>query len=603
MTRRFLSTWSFSTKIIVSFLLLILLPILFTSLSFYWESNSVLKKNMRESTLQITKQTAESLSFILNAGINTSDFLSSDLKIQQAVLQLKNSSSHEQSENSQYMNSLLNNIVYSNSFVSIVYVFNEEGRGWGSGIFSEAKLKKMRLSDQELVSEANRKDGELVWQGLQYDRLNGGAVNTELVLPMGRVLKDFDSLNNIGMMQVHLDGRTILDTISQLKLGKTGKFFVVDTGGRVMIDSNLKRINKKVGNPDLYRQIVSGNKAEFEYDVDGIPYYGVKQLLSNGWILVGTVPVHEISGQLNNLQSRIILTSVVFSVLAIVIGLIIAGWVTGPVKRLTQSMQHVQKGDLKVRTPVKSSDEIGFLSQQFNEMLQKIELLMQQVESEQNEKHHAEVRAVIHRVHPHFLYNTLSTLRWLIHSNQNDRAAHVLSALTHLLEANMSKKGNMITVGEELDIIRKYLTILELRYEKEFHLDVEAERGTEKIIIPRMLLQPIVENAIFHGIVPKNTDGRILIRIWFCKGNLHLLIFNDGVNIGEEKLRELNDPEQAAASGKIGIGLRHIFDTLRLYYKRDWEWSVTSKPKQGTEVRIVLKNIQDTAARMNEKEK
>lgn len=154
--------------------------------------------------------------------------------------------------------------------------------------------------------------------------------------------------------------------------------------------------------------------------------------------------------------------------LAVGIGLFVAGMVTKPVKQLTQSMLRVQQGDLETRTDIRTADEIGFLSKQFNKMVHEIGKLMQQVENEQSEKHHAELRAVMHRIHPHFLFNTLSTLRWLIDSGQNSRASEVLSALNHLLEANMGKNGVMITVDEELDIIRKYLIILELRYEKTF---------------------------------------------------------------------------------------------------------------------------------------
>lgn len=581
---------SFSTKIIVAFLLVILISTLFISLSFYWESNSILKKNVRESTVQITKQTAESLSFILNVGIDTSDFISSDQNIQQAALQLEGNTTFDQRRNSQYINTLLNNYVYSNSFVKIVYVLKEEGTGWGSGTFSEARLKKIRLSEQEWVKEAKQKDGELVWQGLQYDDFNGGGINTDLILPVGRILKDFDTLNNIGLVQVQLDGRSILNTIEHLKLGKTGKFFVVDKNGMIMIDSNLDSINKKVENPDLYHHIVGNDAVEFEFEANSVPYYGVKQPLSNGWMLVGTVPIHEISGQLDRLQSWIVVSAGVFSLLAIGIGFFIAGRVTKPIRQLSQSMLQVQQGDLKARANVNSSDEIGFLSKQFNEMLFDIDNLMQQVETEQSEKHHAELRAVMHRVHPHFLFNTLSTLRWLIDSNQNERASHVLSALTHLLEANMGKSGSIIMVEEELDIIRKYLVILELRYEKTFHLSLDIEPGTEKLLIPRMLLQPVVENAIFHGIVPKNTDGRISIKIHFDDGNLQLLITDDGLGISDDKVKVLNDPETAVEKGKIGIGLRHIFDTLRLYYDQGWEWSISSGSKQGTAVRILLKN-------------
>ncbi len=589
MVRKFLLSRSFSSKITVAFLLVILISTLFISLSFYWESNSILKKNVRESTIQMAKQTGESLSFILNVGIDTSDFISSDQNIQRAALQSKSSTPYEQTRNSQYINTLLNNFVYSNSFVKIVYVLKEEGCGWGSGTFSEARFKNIRLSDQEWVKETKRKDGELVWQGIQYDDFSGGGNNTDLILPVGRVLKDFDTLSNIGLVQVHLDGRSILNTIGHLKLGKTGKFFVVDNEGRIMIDSNLDMINKKVENPDLYKHIVGDDHAEFEFAVKGVPYYGVKEPLSNGWMLVGTVPIHEISGQLDSLQSWILFSSGVFSMLAICIGLFIAGWVTKPVKQLTQSMQRVQQGDLKVRTTVNSSDEIGFLGKQFNNMIYEIENLMQQVESEQSEKYHAELRAVIHRIHPHFLYNTLSTLRWLIDSNQNNRASLILSALTHLLEANMGKSGSIIMVGEELDIIQKYLAILEIRYEKKFNLELDIEPGTEILPIPRMLLQPMVENAIFHGIVPKNTDGRISIKIHSYNGDLEFLINDDGLGIQNDMLKELNDPETAIKNGKIGIGLRHIFDTLRLYYAQNWEWSITSGPEQGTTVRILLK--------------
>ncbi|AJY77333.1 sensor histidine kinase [Paenibacillus beijingensis] len=585
MVRKLQISGSFSSKIILAFLFVILLPTLFTSVSFYWESNSVLKKNVRESTVQITKQTAESLSFILNVGVDTSDFISNNLQIQQAVLHPKNVPAYEENSDDQYIDTLLNNFVFSNSFVKIVYVLKENGSGWSSGAFSNNKMKKIRLSDQEWVKETKRRDGELVWQPIQYDHFSG------LVLPVGRVLKDFDTMRNIGLVQVDLDGRSVFKTIGQLKLGKTGKFFVVDSEGKIMIDSNLEMVNKRVDNSELYKHIVGNDAMEFEYEVNGVPYYGVKEPLSNGWMIVGTVPVHEISGQLNSLKSWILFSCAVFSMLAICIGLFIAGWVTKPVKQLTRSMMLVQKGDLKVRTTVQSSDEIGFLSKQFNKMVHEIGHLMRQVKNEQSEKHHAELRAVIHRVHPHFLYNTLSTLRWLIDSNQNDRASSVLTALNHLLEANMAKNGNMITVSEELDIIKKYLVILELRYEKTFDLKLDVEPGLEKIVIPRMLLQPVVENAIFHGIVPTNQDGRISIRVHSCNGDLEFHVYDNGMGIDEERLKQLNEPEAAIAAGEIGIGLRHIYDTLRLYYAGNWEWSVESKPGQGTAIHIVLKQL------------
>lgn len=597
MIRNFLFSNRFAFKIIVAFLFVILFLTFFISVAFNMKSASVVKKNVRESTGQIAKQTADSLSFIFNSGSDTSDFIYSNPDIQNAVINIDGSQPEEQGRIFQTMSTMLNQIVDSNSFIKIVYVLKEEDNGWGSGTFSPYvynssmyKLIRIRASDQEWIKEAERKDGNLVWQGLQYDRLIGGGENTDLVLPIGRVLKDFNNRNHIGFMLVNLNGRSILNIIGQLKLGETGRFFVVDSEGKMMIHSDLSLIDKKVENPELLKQIVGSDAAEFEYTLNGVPYYGVKQLLSNGWMLVGTVPVREITGQLDRLQTFILFTSGLLALLAIGIGLLIVGRVTKPIKQLTLDMQKVQQGDLKVRTVVKSTDEIGLLSRQFNSMLQEIEQLMHQVEEEQGQKLQAELRAFMHRIHPHFLLNTLSMFWWLVQSNQNDRLSQGLSALISLLESHMGKSGIMITLEEELDFLRKYIAILELRYEKAFTLDLDVEEGAEKRIIPRMLLQPLVENAIFHGIIPKDADGRISIRVRTWGAHTEFLVTDDGLGIGKEKLKVLAEPETAIAKGEMGIGLRHIYDTLRFYYAGCSEWSVKSKPGQGTTVRILLGN-------------
>lgn len=578
----------FSTKIILALLLVILIPTLCTSVYFYWASDLILKKNMRESTIQIVKQTADSLSSMFNSGMDTSDLIYSDESIQRTLSHLNNSSPEEQRRLYQNVKSQLNHIVYTNSYVKSVYILKEEGKGWGSGDFSDYKLSKLLLTDQKWVREAKRMDGEMVWQEIQFDRFSGNNKKTDLVLPVGRVMKDFNTMDNEGFLLVSLNGRSILRSIEQLKLGKTGKFFVVNSDGRIMIDSNLALIGKQVGNSNLRDQIMQEDTTEFEFVSSGMPYYGVKQQLSNGWMIVGTVPIHEITGQLNGLQTQILISSGIFALLAVGIGLLIAGWVTKPVKQLTRDMKLVQQGDLKVRTEVGTSDEIGFLGKQFNKMLHEIEHLMEQVDIEQSQKYQAELRAVIHRVRPHFLYNTLGTLWWLIKSNRIDRAFEGLTALIRLLEANMAKGGSIVTVEEELEVIRKYLIILELRYEKTFHLELDLEPGTEKTLIPRMLLQPLVENAIFHGFVPKKTGGHIWIRVRYCNNGLELFVKDDGLGIDSDKVRTLNEPEKAIAKGEVGIGLLHIYDTLRLHYADQSEWSIRSEPGKGTTIRILI---------------
>lgn len=576
----------FASKMILAFLLIILIPTTLSGFSFYLESSALVKRNVRASTVQVTKQTADALSSIFNAGSDTSDLIYSDLKVQKSAMQYTSSPLSEQIEMTQSLNTLLNNVVYSSSFVRIVYIIKSGGIGWGSGTFSTPKLRKVDLNHQEWVAESKKQDGGFVWQPMRKDPFSGGGENTDLVLPISRALKDFESLQQIGLLVVNLNGKAIINTIKQVKLGETGRYMVVNAQGEIMIDADLSRIGQMVEDAKLHELIVHNDAVEFEYANKGVHYYGVKQLLSNGWLLVGTVPTLEITGALDKLHTRILITSACFALLAVLVGLLIAKKVTNPIKQLTLEMRRVQQGDLSVRTALTSTDEIGLMSRHFNKMLDEIEQLMLRVEQEQNEKLEAEVRAVTYRIHPHFLYNTLSTLRWLIRAGEMERAEQGLAALTRLLQANMGKNGQMITLAEELEIIQKYIVILEMRYEQKYALAIEVQPGADQVKIPRMLLQPLVENAIFHGFVPLNRGGDITIKVTEQQGELRIVIHDGGSGISEEKLKQLNAKEGMT---KAGIGMKHVYDSLRLYYGAGSGISVTSDIGLGTHIHIVIR--------------
>jgi two-component system sensor histidine kinase YesM len=580
----------FATKMILAFVIVILIPTLFTSTTFYFVSNSTVKNNVRESSVQIAVQAADSLSFILNAGSDVSDLLYSDLRIQNVVKKDNAAITNvrEWMEDEEYLRSVLNNIVYSSSFANIVYVLKNSEQGWGSGTFSRAKLSRYHVEELEWAREARRQDGGLVWMGLEDDRFSGGGDNTELVLPIARVLKDFDTMQNIGYVLVNINGRKIIEKIEQIKLGDTGGFFVVNEEGRIMIDADTSRIHQIVGNPELLQNIIGNPYIEFEFMNGEVPYYGVKQRLSNGWYIVGTVPVREITQKLDALNNNIILSFAVFTLAGILIGLVIANYVTRPIKQLTRQMKRVQQGDLTVRSNVHSNDELGLLSHQFNRMITDIDRLMEQVQQEQKKKQDAELRATNHRINPHFLFNTLSTLRWLIKYGLSEKADQGMSALIRLLEANMGKKGNFVAIREELDIIEKYLAILELRYNKHFRLYTNMDSEVAEFVIPRMLLQPLVENAIFHGIVPKNTDGEIYIDAVKEDDAITITVRDNGIGILPDKQVVARSIEEAISSGESGIGLQHVFESIQLYFGRDSSVSLHSQEGKGTTAKIVL---------------
>ncbi|MDM5196540.1 sensor histidine kinase [Fictibacillus enclensis] len=591
MIRHMWQKQSIAVKLIAAFLVVILIPAFFLSFFYYNSSSSIIKQNVRESSLQITKQAANTLSYIFTVGSDTSELVYGDTAVQQTVIMDADPAALniEKQESNNTLTDKLNNYVFSSSFVKIIYVLKEENTSWGSGTFSFYKWNKERKSELEWLKQAQEKDGELVWMGLQKDKYSGGGDNTELVLPVGRVLKDFETLNNIGYILVNLDGKNILSKINQLKLGQTGKFFVVNESGEIMIHPDVSRVGSQLKNADLYHSVVQNESEEFEYVHNNTNYYGVKQPLSNGWMIVGTVPVHEITEEMEKLHRLVLLSSIGLTIAAILIGLFIAGKITDPIKQLTTQMKNVEKGNLKARTNVVSDDEIGLMSKQFNTMICRVEDLMASVNDERSKKQLAELRAIKNRINPHFLFNTLSTIKWLIQFKQNEKANEAISALTRLLEANMGKKGNLITVAEELDILEKYLVILKIRYDREFHLDIEIDDKLLDFQIPRMLLQPIVENAIFHGIVPTDTTGVIQLKAEEEKsGSIRFIITDNGKGFDPSKLKQIKDIETSIQNGFVGIGLVHVYESIQLYYSPKSTMIVESQEGTGTQITLIL---------------
>jgi len=587
MTRAIPVMKRFSTKMILLIVLVIILPMIFTSMSFFIVSSDTVRANVRHSTGQLARQAADSLTSILSSGQDISDIIYNNTSIQTAIM-MKELPYEEMNDNNIYITSYLNNLAYSSTYVKLIYIVRSEGTSWGSGTFTPSRLAQYPLDKQEWLGETIARDGSLNWLPLQYDPLSSqGAQRMELVLPVTRVMKNFEDLSTIALLIVNIDGEALLNIISQIQLGRTGAFFVTDADGVVMISQDMSQVGKRIASEELYQSIVHEPYAEFEYKEDGQLYYGVKRMLDNGWLTVGTVPVHELTEPLDSLQRTILFSFLCFTVIGILIGMLLSTRILQPIKLLTKQMKRVEGGDLKVRTQVSSPDEIGDLSKQFNTMLDHIESLIEQVRMEQAQKQEAELRAVMHRINPHFLYNTLSTIRWLVKFQHHREADEAISTLIRLLELNMGKKGHFITIDEELDIVRTYIRILELRYNLKFELRITVHDQVRSFEIPRMLLQTLVENAVYHGFVPLELNGQINIILTKTSGTLEIVVSDNGMGMSQERLAEIRRAMNEDGQG-VGIGLKHLVESVKLYYGPNSYINIFSREGAGTTFLIVL---------------
>ncbi|TVY10095.1 sensor histidine kinase [Paenibacillus cremeus] len=264
-----------------------------------------------------------------------------------------------------------------------------------------------------------------------------------------------------------------------------------------------------------------------------------------------------------------------------------------PVAQLRGLMKRAELGDLKAYWVSKHGNGLQELGESYNQMLNRLEELIKQVKREEALKKEAEMEALQYQLNPHFLYNTLNTIKWVAKLHKTPQISEAVTALVRLLQASLGKKGDFITVREEIGLLQDYMEIQRFRYGDKIQLICEMEPASKECLLPCMLLQPLVENAIVHGIEPGKREGRIAVRIHVdvSRGLLLCEVEDNGVGMTEsaQGTMELEPPAGPRVRERMtGIGLKHIREKIRLYYGSGYNMHIVSKPGEGTTIRLTL---------------
>lgn len=259
-----------------------------------------------------------------------------------------------------------------------------------------------------------------------------------------------------------------------------------------------------------------------------------------------------------------------------------------PVKHLHKSMQAVKKGNLNVTTEVSSHDEIGDLSVQFNDMLAQINILMDNIVQEENAKRKSEIMALQAQINPHFLYNTLASVRYMIYAGDKKNADLVILALIKLMK-NATSADHLNTVENELDLLQNYISIQQFTFDNPILVQVDVQDEIKNCRVLKMILQPIVENAILHGLKPKKGDKSLTIKGYRTGGLIEFQIIDNGVGFDVSKL----PGESKCTPVHSSIAISNVSSRLRLYFGSGYDLTFQSTPEQGTCVTIPFPYIEE----------
>ncbi|CAN7391917.1 sensor histidine kinase [Paenibacillus sp. LjRoot153] len=427
------------------------------------------------------------------------------------------------------------------------------------------------------------------------DPLDGFQYKKHNIISIVSTVKQRVTHEVIGFIIIDVDDSIVKKFCDNVIIGKSGFFYVADNKGNAIFlpskgSNNLKWLqNKNIAS------IIGNKNKDYVDSSEGKPEFIVTSpSTSTGWNIVGVVPLQEIVEEANSIRQLIIISVMLSIIFAITLHFFVSTRLTRPVRILKNKMQLAASGFLEAKVVLTGTDEISDLGNSFNIMIGKIRTLLDQSIKEQQEIKKSELRALQAQINPHFLYNTLDSILWLAQSEKKDQVVQMVMALSKLFRISLSKGKDWITFEKEIEHLQSYLTIQQMRYRDILDYEIAIDSSLYSLLILKMTLQPIVENALYHGL--KNKRGKGLIRITAKvedENNFLIEIEDNGKGITEERLQQLRQdlmephtPKETGNEVSGGFGLHNVHRRIRLYYGEAYGVRVDSIEGEGTIVSI-----------------
>lgn len=422
------------------------------------------------------------------------------------------------------------------------------------------------------------------------------------VIPMTRVVEITKGTDTVqGILLIHLNYTGLKLLLDGVTLGNEGYIYLIDGNGEIiyhpraqLIDSGLEHEN---------------NRAVSEYR-DGIyqeTFHGEERVITvksvgyTGWKLIGVAPRQTVS--LNSLKTQLLVVFVAAFILFLMslVNSYISSRITTPIRKLELSVNEIEKGNLNAKVDAEGSYEIRHLGQSVQNMAKQIQVLMADIVSEHEKKRKQEFDTLQSQINPHFLYNTLDIIVWMIENEKPDQAVKAVTALARFFRISLSRGKSIITVKDELEHVRNYLMIQHMRFKNRFSYTIEAEDEVLELVSLKLMLQPLVENAIYHGMEFMDGDGEIFISAWKEGEDLYLKVSDNGLGMTEEQVARLfSDTPHTGSSRGSGIGVKNVNERIRLYFGSEYGLSIESEPDEGTVVTIHLPAVAYSEIRQKE---
>ncbi|MEH7081246.1 histidine kinase [Neobacillus drentensis] len=486
---------------------------------------------------------------------------------------------------------------------SYVTILLKNGKSYTN--YSNSEYNPTDLFQEEWFKQLNLTKGyESVWIGSQPTMFKSEKNLNPYQISVARTLRDENS-NIYGYVIV----TTMENKISQIFENMSGheEMVLLDSSNHII----SKKDHSKIGKLFRYRDQLKENNYSNIFQISKMNYIIAEHKISfTGWKLVSVVPYKQATNKVNSIFNKVISVQVIFFTIFIVLMTYSLRTITKPISRLGNVADIVQQGNLSIRSRIRTKDEIGKLSESFDLMLDRINEKIREITATEERKRKAELDMLQAQINPHFLFNVLNSIRMKVLVKGDKESANMISSLSKLLRMTISKEKETITFYEEIQIVLDFINIMNMRQKEKVHVELSIHEDTNSIMIPRFILQPIIENSIIHGL--NQRAGTIKVNAEWKENEVTIVVEDDGQGMDDQALSQLNRKLiQTVGSdyqmdknkkGFSSLGVSNVYERLYMTFGPEFKMEIKSEIGKGTQVILsipkggIKSNVQSNAS-------
>ncbi len=570
---------SIRTTILISYVLVVMVSVaVFAMVALNYTEKTVLE-NAEEYSTQLITQANSDIDSYMEYLRNTSILISSNADVHDYLFGA-NKDTGETAQAVERIIAQFQTILDTRNDIVNIGIIGENGRY----LINQGDLninENVVLEDVDWIRKAHNSQGLTTISSSHVQNVVDGRY--EWVVTLSRGLKNKTTREVEGVFFVDLNYSSISELCDSISFGNRGYVYILDEHGNLIYHPQQQLLYSGLKGEKI-EEVLSSEENSFVTE-DG-KLYCISKSSETGWTVVGVAYVSELLKNSNETGRIYVISAIMIMIAAMALAVFLSREITKPIKRLSNSMREVEKGNFEnVMLDVQGENEIDRLSANFNMMTTEIKHLMEQNVEDQRQKRKSELMALQAQINPHFLYNTLDSIIWMAEWGKNKEVVLMTSSLAKLLRQSISNQNELVKVEDEVEYTRSYLTIQKMRYKDKLEYEILVEPEILNYKVAKLILQPLVENAIYHGIKYKEGKGKVLIEGFLRENELILRITDDGIGMTEEQLKHLFEKRETDRR-RNSVGVRNVHDRIGLYYGKEYGLTFESAVGEGTKVEI-----------------